>query len=116
MSKLKDILDMSRHERRGALAVLVIMAVIIGMMAAGKACTGKPTQSQTDALLQWAAHADSAKQAAAATHPQHKAHRKAAKHKHTADSTRLHRRTKKAAKKRNTPPAPTGLPEPIPNY
>lgn len=119
MSKLKDILSMSRHERNGALAVLALMAIVLAMIWAGKSCLHTQPQTDDKALELWAAQADSARYEAQQRDSAEKALRKTARQraKHGKDNGNSHSKaTKKPARKPSTPPPPTGLPPTVPNF
>lgn len=109
MSRWRDILAMSRHERTGALVVLAFIAAVIVMTWAVKTCSSSPPRELQQELLEW-------KQATDSTCRQAE-RRDSAQHAQKAARRDSHKKKDKPSKqKRNAPQQPAGLPAEIPNY
>lgn len=116
MSKLKDLLSMSRHERQGTLVVLAFMALIIFTIWIVKTCTPPPSAQDIAELQQWAEQVDSARQEAARIDSITQANKSAKRETHKKKDHADKKASKSNKKKHKSAPPPQGLPNVIPNY
>jgi len=102
---MRDFFDMTRHERRGTIVLLVIIAVILLSTLAVRSCkTDVPTDAHEAALIQFESEIDSARVDDTTAVPQRPRHAK-----------RKVRKKKQPTRSSGTSPQPRRV-DPVPSF